>query len=89
MLRGGSWNNNQKNVRAANRNNNAPDNRNDNIGFRCVSAASGEFLKGQVRHVHGRGASAEREKVQVCSRLGRLWRLNQRQIGPALCGRPS
>lgn len=34
MNRGGSWNNNPRRVRAANRNRNAPDNRNDNLGFR-------------------------------------------------------
>jgi len=87
--RGGSFNNNWNNVRVANRNNNNPNNRNNNIGFRCAGVAPGEFLKGQVRLVHGRGASAEREKVQACSRLGLslLWRLNQRQSGPALCGR--
>ncbi|MBY0458544.1 MAG: SUMF1/EgtB/PvdO family nonheme iron enzyme [Gemmataceae bacterium] len=34
VLRGGSWNNNARNCRAANRNNNAPDDRNNNIGFR-------------------------------------------------------
>jgi len=69
VLRGGGWNNNQNNIRSANRNNNTPDNRNDNIGFRCVGAP-GAFLKGQVRRVYGRGASAEREKLQICSRLG-------------------
>jgi len=62
VLRGGGWNNNWNNVRAANRNNNNPDNRNNNIGFRCAGVAPGEFLKSQVRRVHGRGASAEREK---------------------------
>jgi formylglycine-generating enzyme required for sulfatase activity len=36
VLRGGSFNNNQRNARAAYRNNNNPDNRNDNIGFRVV-----------------------------------------------------
>jgi len=35
VLRGGGWNNNWNNVRAANRNNN-PTNRNNNIGFRCA-----------------------------------------------------
>jgi hypothetical protein len=35
-LRGGSWNNNANNVRAAYRNNNHPDNRNNN-GFRVVA----------------------------------------------------
>jgi formylglycine-generating enzyme required for sulfatase activity len=36
VLRGGSFNNDTRNLRAANRNRNAPDNRNNNIGFRCV-----------------------------------------------------
>lgn len=36
-LRGGSWNNNHENARVADRNNNHPNNRNDNIGFRVVS----------------------------------------------------
>jgi hypothetical protein len=35
--RGGSWNNNASNLRSANRNNNSPGNRNNNLGFR-VSA---------------------------------------------------
>ncbi|MEI6297528.1 MAG: SUMF1/EgtB/PvdO family nonheme iron enzyme [bacterium] len=37
MNRGGSWNNDAQNCRTANRNNNTPDNRNNNIGFRLVS----------------------------------------------------
>ncbi|MBI5287103.1 MAG: SUMF1/EgtB/PvdO family nonheme iron enzyme, partial [Deltaproteobacteria bacterium] len=36
VLRGGSWNNNPGNTRAANRNRNNPDNRNNNNGFRCA-----------------------------------------------------
>lgn len=36
VLRGGSWNNNPENLRASNRNRNEPDNRNNNIGFRCA-----------------------------------------------------
>jgi len=36
--RGGSWNNDDaSNFRGANRNNNSPDNRNNNLGFRLVS----------------------------------------------------
>jgi len=35
-LRGGSWNATPRRVRAANRNNNNPDNRNNNIGFRLA-----------------------------------------------------
>ncbi|MBN1485062.1 MAG: SUMF1/EgtB/PvdO family nonheme iron enzyme [Chloroflexia bacterium] len=63
MLRGGSWNNNERNLRSANRNNNDPDNTNNNIGFRCVvvGAPPRAFLEGQVRRVHGGGASAPRE----------------------------
>ncbi|WP_428846465.1 SUMF1/EgtB/PvdO family nonheme iron enzyme [Porphyromonas levii] len=37
MNRGGSWNNDADNCRSANRNNNNPDNRNNNLGFRVVS----------------------------------------------------
>jgi hypothetical protein len=38
--RGGSWNNNARNCRSANRNRNNPDNRNNNLGFRlCLSPA--------------------------------------------------
>ncbi|WP_288130586.1 SUMF1/EgtB/PvdO family nonheme iron enzyme [Accumulibacter sp.] len=36
MLRGGSFNNPAENLRSANRNRNRPENRNQNIGFRCV-----------------------------------------------------
>lgn len=39
-LRGGSWNNNARNTRAANRNNNTPGNRNNNNGFRLASTPS-------------------------------------------------
>jgi formylglycine-generating enzyme required for sulfatase activity len=35
-LRGGSWNNNPQHCRTAYRNNNEPDNRNNNIGFRLA-----------------------------------------------------
>jgi len=36
VVRGGSWNNNAENCRVSNRNNNHPDNRNNNIGFRLA-----------------------------------------------------
>jgi len=38
VLRGGSWNNNARNTRSANRNRNTPDERNDNNGFRLALA---------------------------------------------------
>ena len=36
VLRGGSWNNNERNARCAYRNRNNPNNRNNNVGFRVV-----------------------------------------------------
>jgi hypothetical protein len=36
-VRGGSWNNNRRNVRCAYRNRNVPDNFNNNVGFRVFS----------------------------------------------------
>jgi len=39
VVRGGSWNNDQANARAAYRNDNAPDNRNNNIGFRLACSS--------------------------------------------------
>lgn len=38
VVRGGSWNNNGRNVRSAIRNRNTPDNRNNNLGFRLALA---------------------------------------------------
>ncbi len=37
VIRGGSWNNNAVNLRSANRNNDSPGNRNNNIGFRLAN----------------------------------------------------
>ena len=44
VLRGGSWINDGRNVRSAQRNANDPGNRNDNIGFRLARAQ--EWLDG-------------------------------------------
>ncbi|MBI3756020.1 MAG: SUMF1/EgtB/PvdO family nonheme iron enzyme [Deltaproteobacteria bacterium] len=41
VKRGGRWNNNARNVRASNRNNNTPDNRNNNLGFRLAAQFGG------------------------------------------------
>ncbi len=38
VIRGGSWNDNARNCRAAYRNGNEPDDRNDNLGFRVSRA---------------------------------------------------
>jgi hypothetical protein len=61
VIRGGSWNNNWNNLRVANRNNNNPDNRNNNIGFRC-GVSPDSFLKSQVRRLE-RAALSLRVKV--------------------------
>lgn len=39
-LRGGSWNNNENNLRCSGRNYNHPENRNNNVGFRVVCSQS-------------------------------------------------
>ena len=39
MIRGGSWNNNPRNLRSANRNRNDRTNRNNNLGFRLARSA--------------------------------------------------
>ncbi|MEW5867822.1 MAG: SUMF1/EgtB/PvdO family nonheme iron enzyme [Chloroflexota bacterium] len=49
VLRGGSWNNNERNLRAANRNRNAPANSNNNVGFRCVRLLSLRGRPGRMR----------------------------------------
>ncbi|MEM9388790.1 MAG: SUMF1/EgtB/PvdO family nonheme iron enzyme [Pseudomonadota bacterium] len=41
VIRGGSWNNNGRNLRSAYRNANHADDRNNNVGFRLVAARRG------------------------------------------------
>jgi formylglycine-generating enzyme required for sulfatase activity len=42
VIRGGSWNNDPQNCRTAYRNNNRPDNRDNNLGFRLVLQLTGK-----------------------------------------------
>ncbi len=50
VLRGGSWNNNDRdNLASSNRNNNTPDNRNNNNGFRCVVVVGGASPKSETK----------------------------------------
>ncbi len=49
VKRGGSWNNNASNCTVANRNNNNPDNRNNNIGFRLLRPQPGVSAEAQRR----------------------------------------
>lgn len=57
VARGGSWNNNARNARAAIRNNNTPGNRNNNFGFRLASTPS------YARAVHSTECVGEPEGV--------------------------
>ncbi|MFP4349190.1 MAG: SUMF1/EgtB/PvdO family nonheme iron enzyme [Desulfococcaceae bacterium] len=78
VLRGGAYNNNSDNLRCAYRNRNNPNNRNDNIGFRCVCAHNFSGL----RKWHSATARCPRLKIgAIRSRL----RLDPktRQIGSA------
>lgn len=51
VIRGGSWNNDARNVRAAYRNWNHPSNRNHNLGFRCrAHEGRGGALPEQTGH---------------------------------------
>nr|WP_071782822.1 SUMF1/EgtB/PvdO family nonheme iron enzyme [Planktothrix agardhii] len=65
MIRGGSWNNNPRNCRSANRNKNEPDSRNRNYGFRVVSLPPACALLGQNWQMGICRANLGR--VQTCS----------------------
>jgi formylglycine-generating enzyme required for sulfatase activity len=59
VVRGGSWNNNPRNLRAANRNRNNTTNRNNNVGFRVAStlfrrSRRDHGLAGRALSVQGR-----------------------------------
>ncbi|MBM3133779.1 MAG: hypothetical protein FJZ89_00505 [Chloroflexi bacterium] len=60
MVRGGSFNNNQRNVRCAYRNRNNPDNFNRNIGFRLVVSHG---FRGVSRKCRAARASRPRKKL--------------------------
>jgi len=59
-LRGGSWNNNENNLRSSNRNNNNPDNENNNIGFRVASPWTGMvgMMLNQFRRTPGQNSAS-------------------------------
>src|SRR5947209_20146956 len=59
---GGAWNNEARNLRAANRNRNDPGNRNDNIGFRCARDVGRVRL---CRHSNARAGSIKVEPMSA------------------------
>jgi hypothetical protein len=73
VLRGGSWNNNGRNARSAQRNNNTPDNRNHNIGFRLARAQCGAGWR--------RTDQARIRSVLI------FWSGRRKAIGPRYVGR--
>ncbi|MCC6414123.1 MAG: SUMF1/EgtB/PvdO family nonheme iron enzyme [Saprospiraceae bacterium] len=78
MNRGGSWNNNPQNCRVANRNNNSPDNRNNNIGFRLANAVTRPmmFVYGQTSCARNRPARSPAPDTP-----GLSWRTARRPAG--------
>jgi hypothetical protein len=62
VLRGGSWINNGRNTRSANRNRNEPANRNDNIGFRLALART--TIDAPFDQIVIRSARCWRQKLQ-------------------------
>ncbi|MBI5408246.1 MAG: SUMF1/EgtB/PvdO family nonheme iron enzyme [Nitrospirae bacterium] len=64
VLRGGSWNNNPRNIRTANRNRNNPDNRNNNNGFRLLNTLNSLV----VRFSKFTDFEGEQMRVQTCLR---------------------
>ena len=48
VLRGGAFNNEPRNLRSANRNRNNPENRNQNIGFRCARGPRRQHAAGKA-----------------------------------------
>jgi hypothetical protein len=83
VVRGGSWNNNRDNARCAYRNDNDPDNRNNNLGFRvlCVSHIEQSFAPAS-RHIGAgeapkafrkcRATTVVRPRRRICGWLRRV-----------------
>ncbi len=63
-MRGGSWNNNPRNVRCGNRNRNESDNRNNNIGFRLAVSSPNAL---QCAGTGGRDFTGRARRAQTCS----------------------
>ena len=80
MNRGGSWNNNSRNCTAGNRNNNNPDNRNNNLGFRLAASQHCDFKTGSQSPPHSCSATPTKDGHAIpvsraSRRLGWVWAL--------------
>jgi hypothetical protein len=67
VVRGGSWNNDAQNARAAYRNGNHPENRWNNLGFRCLSSGEHRMMPNEQiggRSARMRAANSNREPVR-------------------------
>ena len=81
MNRGGSWNNNSRNCTAGNRNNNNPDNRNNNLGFRLAASQHCDFKTGSQSPAHTCSATPTKDGHAIpVSRASR-------RLGWGACGR--
>ena len=69
VLRGGSWNNNGRNVRSAQRNRNEPGKRNDNVGFRLALAP--ESRRPAQDQMNFLSAALRRQKANALRQAGR------------------
>jgi formylglycine-generating enzyme required for sulfatase activity len=73
VVRGGSWNNNGRNVRSAIRNRNTPDNRNNNLGFRLALAQQAWIgLNDPIVILSCNHVSKKQDRRYVSNRGGRL-----------------
>jgi hypothetical protein len=72
-MRGGAWNNDATNLRATNRNRNEPENRNNNIGFRCARDVEPPRTDGRGGNA-GAGAATAASGVHLHFRIVRLTR---------------
>ncbi|MCL4870523.1 MAG: SUMF1/EgtB/PvdO family nonheme iron enzyme [Anaerolineae bacterium] len=90
VVRGGSWNNDQINARAAYRNHNHPDNRNNNLGARVVRRSTSyavPFLQVSGRRARTGGCCFHAAALPVNARWLRLAGCGQErqemaQVGP-------
>ncbi|PZN81638.1 MAG: hypothetical protein DM484_08010 [Candidatus Methylumidiphilus alinenensis] len=82
VVRGGSWNNNARNCRSAYRNNNDPDNRNNNTGFRCARAHDqAGRLEPEQAAIHGVGSPSPKPKGPRCASSGRRMPRERSPVG--------